>query len=190
MRQPVNGGSPEFILDGSPGAVDEAVACATKAGSRCVLSGGTANSINFYALDPKAGKGNELGKLEVDHRWVVGWNLSPDGSQIAVVNPNHYKDKIEVLNLAGGAWHEIAVEPGWGDLQSISWAADGKSFFVTTLGSDSQNLIQVALSGKVRRLLSNPFRQHYSRPLPSPDGKYLAFQAQTTDSNVWLLENF
>jgi dipeptidyl aminopeptidase/acylaminoacyl peptidase len=99
-------------------------------------------------------------------------------------------DKIEVLNLAGGTWQEIAVEPGWGDLQDIAWAADGKSFFVTGLASDSQNLIHVALSGKVERLLSNPHRQHYALPRPSPDGKYLAFQAQTTDSNVWLIENF
>ena len=27
-------------------------------------------------------------------------------------------------------------------------------------------------------------------PLPSPDGKYLAFQARTNYANVWMLENF
>jgi serine/threonine protein kinase len=27
-------------------------------------------------------------------------------------------------------------------------------------------------------------------PLPSPDGKHLAFQAETWDSNVWTIENF
>jgi Tol biopolymer transport system component len=55
---------------------------------------------------------------------------------------------------------------------------------------ESFNLIHVALSGKVRLLLSNPQRQWMIRPRPSPDGKYLAFQAQTNDSNVWLLEKF
>jgi len=27
-------------------------------------------------------------------------------------------------------------------------------------------------------------------PLPSPDGKYVAFQATMWESNVWVLENF
>jgi len=190
MREPVTGGAPEFILNGSSGAADEAIACPAKTGGQCVLSGGAANSITFYALDPKLGKGKELGKLEVDHHWAVGWNLSPDGLQIAVVNPHRYAGQIEVMRLADGTWHTIQVEPRWGDLQSIAWAADAKSLFVTTIAADSQNLIEVALSGKVRSLLSNPFRQHYSRPVPSPDGKYLAFQAQTNDSNVWMLKNF
>jgi serine/threonine protein kinase/Tol biopolymer transport system component len=190
MRQPVTGGSPEFIFDGSPGAVDESIACPAKAVGRCVLSAGALKSITFYPLNPSLEKGQELGTLEVDHHWAVGWSLSPDGSQIAVVNPHRYADQIEVMRVADGTWHGIHVERRWGDFQGIAWAADGKSLFVTTLASDSQNLIEVALSGKVRSLLSNPFRQHYSRPVPSPDGKYLAFQAQTNDSNVWMLKNF
>jgi hypothetical protein len=28
------------------------------------------------------------------------------------------------------------------------------------------------------------------RPLPSPDGKYLAYEGITNDSNIWVLENF
>ena len=27
-------------------------------------------------------------------------------------------------------------------------------------------------------------------PLPSPDCKYMAFDAQTWDSNVWMIDNF
>jgi len=191
MRQPALGGPAELVFEVPyEEGVDENFFCPLKPGNPCILNAWDGNLLLFYALDPKLGKGKQMGKLEVDRHWAVTWNLSPDGSQIAVVNPHRYADKIEVLNLAGGTWHEIAVEAGWGDLQDVAWTADGKSFFVTSLASDSQNLIHVALSGKVQRLLSNPHRQHYARPRPSPDGKYLAFQAQTTDSNVWLIENF
>jgi hypothetical protein len=51
-------------------------------------------------------------------------------------------------------------------------------------------LLHVTLAGKVQPLLRNGHRQWMISPLPSPDGKWLAFQAQTYDSNVWLLGNF
>ena len=54
----------------------------------------------------------------------------------------------------------------------------------------SFNLLYVTLAGQIKLLLSNGHRQWMIRPLPSPDGKYLAFQAQTQDSNVWMLEGF
>jgi WD40-like Beta Propeller Repeat len=106
-----------------------------------------------------------------------------------VVDHSH-KDRIEILTLFNRVWHEIAVEPGSGDYQSVAWAADGKGFFLTTWLPQSFNLVHVTLSGKVQLLLSNAHRQWMTRPRPSPDGKYLAFQAQTMDANVWLLENF
>ena len=54
---------------------------------------------------------------------------------------------------------------------------------------DSFNLVCTTCAGKVKPLLRNGHRQWMINPLPSPDGKYLAFQAQTWDSNVWMLEN-
>ena len=75
----------------------------------------------------------------------------------------------------------------------IAWIADGKGFFVTSLLPDSElrfNLLYVTVDGKVKPLLRNTVRQWMINPMPSPDGKYLAFQAQTWDSNVWMLEGF
>jgi Tol biopolymer transport system component len=60
--------------------------------------------------------------------------------------------------------------------------------FLTTVYPAS--LVHVTLSGKVKRLLKSAHRQWMNRPRPSPDGKYLAFQALTVESNIWLLENF
>jgi hypothetical protein len=37
--------------------------------------------------------------------------------------------------------------------------------------------------------LADPGMMDY-RPLPSPDGKHLAFGVLTYDTNVWMIENF
>ena len=116
--------------------------------------------------------------------------MSPDGSRLALVDSLKYHGRIEVLTLREHAWHEVAVEPAWGLLQTIAWAADGNGFFVTSWLPDSFNLLHVALKGKVQPLVCNAHRQWMINPLPSPDGKYLAFAAQTVDSNVWMLEGF
>jgi len=53
---------------------------------------------------------------------------------------------------------------------------------------DSFNLLHVTPGGKVNPLVRNGHRQWLTSPVPSPDGRHLAFQAQSWDSNVWILE--
>ena len=86
--------------------------CPQKPGHPCVLSGMQGKNLLFYAFDPVRGKGDPLGKIEVDTGEYFGWAISPDGSQLAVVDYSH-KDRIEILSLSSRAWHEITVEPGW-----------------------------------------------------------------------------
>jgi Tol biopolymer transport system component len=137
----------------------------------------------FYALDPVRGKGRLLGKTD---RWAPrllswAWDVSPDGSRLAVVGPGN-----NIRILADGAWHEIAVAAHWGT-DYIAWAADGEGFFVTSYKLD---LLHIATSGKVSVLTHNDRAQWPAEPVPSPDGKYLAFQSQTNDFNAWLMEHF
>jgi serine/threonine protein kinase len=189
MRQPAAGGPPETVLE-LPNSEADRFSCPRKAGHDCVLGQKEGKNLVFYSLDPIHGKGNLLDKIEIETGvFFCGWNVSPDGSQLALVDHSH-KNRIEVLNLSNGGWHEIAMEGGWGDNQKIVWAADGKGFFLTTWLPESINLVSVSLSGKVHRLLSNSHKQWMTSPLPSPDGKHLAFMALTWDSNVWLLQNF
>ena len=192
MRQPAGGGAPETVLElPLPDANEDDFFCPQKPGNPCVLGLLEGNRLDFYAFDPVRGKGDLLGKIEDDKTNSPHAAVSPDGSQLAVVDRSH-KDRIEILTLSKSnpVWHEIAVEPGWGDYQSVAWAADGKGFFLTTFLPASYNLVHVTLSGKVKLLLNNAHRQWMTRPRPSPDGKYLAFQTLTFDSNIWLLENF
>jgi len=187
MRRPVDGGSPEMVLE-EPGGAQWDFNCPAKPGSSCVLRQKEGKDYAFYSLDPVRGKGQQLGRVEVSYG--TGWNASPDGSRLALVDPHKYHGRIEVLTLQDHSWQELSPEPRWGDFQSVAWAADGKGFFVTSWLPDSFNLLHVTLTGKVKPLLRNGHRQWMVKPLPSPDGKYLAFQAQTWDSNVWMLEGF
>jgi Tol biopolymer transport system component len=191
MRRPAAGGSPEMVLE-EPAATQSRwdYRCPLKPGSPCVLGQKEGKDYAFYSLDPVRGKREQLGKIEVSSAESIGWNVSPDGSCLALVSSFEYHGRIEVLTLREHAWHEVSGGPGWGDFQSIAWAADGKGFFVTSWLPDSFNLLHVALNGQVQPLARNGHRQWMANPLPSPDGKYLAFQAQTNDGNVWMLEGF
>ena len=71
----------------------------------------------------------------------------------------------------------------------IAWSTDGKGFFVISRLKGSFNLLHVTLAGKVN-LLRSGHRRWMTSPMPSPDGKHLAFQSHTWDSNVWMLEGF
>lgn len=187
-------GSPEIVFQDPGGdtfAHGWSYRCPLQPRSSCIVGEKNGNEIVFYSLDPIRGKGKQLGKIEANASMSSGWNVWPDGSRLAFVGgAATYRGRIEVLTFRCRAWHEVSLEPGWGDLQSIAWTADGKGFFVTSYLPDSLNLLHVTLSGKVKRLLRNAHQQAMIRPLPSPDGKYLAFQAETWDRNVWMLENF
>jgi len=189
MRRAPVGGSPEVVLEEPAGRL-WTCSCPMRSGLSCVLSEQEGTSLAFYSLDPLRGKGEQLGKLEVARDGLNSWNISPDGSRLALVDSHKYHERVEVLTLNDHVWHELSPEPGWGNLQYISWAADGRGFFVTSWLPESYNLLHVALDGKVKPLLRNGHRQWMFSPLASPDGKYLAFQAQTWDSNVWMLEKF
>ena len=161
-----------------------------KAWYPCVLGVMEGKELAFYSVDPARGKGRQLGKIEVtEPARYIEWAVSPDGTRAAVVDQDKYQGGIEVLTLADGTWREISTEMT-DTFQSIAWAADGKSFFVTSWTPDSFNLLHVTNVGKVQPLLSNGKRMSTTLPLPSPDSKDLAFQGQTWSSNVWMIDNF
>ncbi len=216
MRRPVGGGPPEIVLE-EPADVELGYECSLNPDSPCVLSRHEGKQLIFYSLDPVRGKGKRLGTIEVgvppggeSPPWQAvgevgvpegfaggpqrsyGWGLSPDGSRVAFVEQDRYKGRVEVLSVKDGTWSEVLVEPGWGELSNVDWTVDGKGFIVTSWLPDSFNssLLHVTLAGKVQPLLRNDRRQWFDGALPSRDGKYLALEAQTTDSNAWMLENF
>jgi Tol biopolymer transport system component len=186
MRRPVGGGFPEMVLE-EPANSKWWYDCPPKASAQCVLSQQEGDRVVVYSLDPVRGKGERLMALEVG--MSSGTWFSPDGSRLAWLDGDKDKVKIEVMTLSDGARHEVSLDPKWGEFQSMAWAADGQALFVTTWSPDSY-LLYVTLAGKVEQLLHSGHRQWMFNPQPSPDGKHLAYQATTVESNVWMLESF
>ncbi len=189
MRRPAGGGAAEVVLE-EPTGTSWGYQCPRKSGSPCVLREQEGKQHNFYSLDPVRGKGRLLGKIEFSGKGLFDYALSPDGSRLAYTDIDKYRGRLELLSLSEGTWQDLSVEQDWGFLQWIAWAVDGKSFFATAWQPESWNLVYITPAGKVKPLIRNGHRQWMSNPAPSPDGKYLAFQAQTSDANVWTLENF
>lgn len=86
----------------------------------------------FYALDPMRGGGQELARQEIALGPEIvesNWDLSSDGSRIALAMREGTPARIRILSLVGGTLQDIFVT-GWSAFQSMEWAADGKGWNV------------------------------------------------------------
>jgi DNA-binding winged helix-turn-helix (wHTH) protein/Tol biopolymer transport system component len=186
MSTPEQGGARSPLL---PGRYD--YACGSSSSSSCVVSELKDGQLIFSRLDPLKGRGEELARVAGYQTPIPVWGLSPDGTSIAVVDPQEAKAEIQILNLAD---RKVTLLPlrdwKWEWVAQISWAADGKSWFAyaqTDHASDA--LLSIDARGNPRVLQEVPVGQITSL-VPSPDGKRLAFTKRMYVDDVMLLENF
>jgi Tol biopolymer transport system component len=185
MRLPISGGPPQLIQY-EPSLYD--VRCARLATKLCVLSERETRQQVFYAFDPVHGKGRELTGLDVSP--AAGgyhWDVSPDGSLIAVMmggEPTH----IHILSLVGGSAHDVIVNE-WTGLQSLDWSAEGKGLYISSQSVAATTLLYIDLEGHAQALRQQPGIFN-TWAIPSPDGRHLAFVEWASANNVWMIENF
>lgn len=70
----------------------------------------------------------------------------------------------------------------------MAWTADGQAPFAASYAPAGFRLLHVSLGGRTRVLYRARF--FIENPVPSPDGRYLAFGDITPEGNVWLIDNF
>jgi Tol biopolymer transport system component len=203
MRVPAEGGQPEVVLRaaGYPGPVrvgpDGTAPVMTAAGhprfrcpsvpeSTCVLSEQIGNEAVFTAFDPIEGRKGELARLNAEPRRAAFWDLSPDGRWIAFGARHTTNGRIMLLPLAGQMPREISAGD-WKRLESVAWAADGQALFVTSYSSNGFPLLRVSLAGTAELLYTGSY--YIESPVPSPDGRYLAFGEITPEGNVWVIDD-
>jgi hypothetical protein len=148
----------------------------------------------FSAFDPSREGRRELTRVSLKQPVAgYGWDLSLDGSHLAVAQWDQREGRIQIqiLPLAGGEVREFNVK-GWEGFASVFWAADSRGLFVSAVEGIRAKLLHVDLDGHGQAIWQQPFPGIIweSRGVPSPDGRYLAVWAGSTDSNVWLLENY
>ncbi len=185
MRAPASGGPPERVLTAKVAAD---LRCPPHSAASCVLGEREKSQYVFYALEPIRGRGRELARIE-DRPPFSNWDLSPDGSQVAVVHNDD--NQIRIVPLRGGGERVVAVKE-WQGFEFIAWARNGQGFYVdgrSLKHASYPALLHVDLEGRVTVLREQAHEWHLM-PVPSPDGRYLAFAVMAFHGNVWMIENF
>jgi Tol biopolymer transport system component len=200
MRVPVVGGAPEGALEiKSHPQVAAAVwvvftapglpsfACARHAGGDCVFAEVDGNKIAFTLFDPVQGEKQRPLRVAVTSPDEVAWDLSPDGSHIAISNFDFKTAEVQIIPLAGGAPQKLSALP-WTELSLVAWSADGRSLFLTSGSSKGTTLLHMNIGGAPEPLLTRT--DDILSLCPSPDGRYLAFGPPLQSGNAWMLSNF
>jgi serine/threonine protein kinase/Tol biopolymer transport system component len=176
MRIPASGGSPELVEEWNEVL---GFACPTVSRASCVLAQLEKDKLTFFTLDPLKGRGRRVGELPLK---TIAWNLSHDGTRIASAD----ESGIRIMDLARGTTKSVRSE---GVSSQVAWSADDKGLFITSWTS-KWSLFHVDLVGHVHLLRQMEGRRVMAFPVPSPDGRYLAFSERAAECNAWIMENF
>ncbi|MGH9446736.1 MAG: hypothetical protein ACRD3O_13535, partial [Terriglobia bacterium] len=183
MRIPIDGGKAELVP--AAGKLPE-VRCPLQAGTPCVLRTVVNGQFVFNELDPVRGEGRELARTDWSPTIRGDWDVSPDGSEVAI--PNHSPDNatirlVALRNRAPGMAEKTVALSGLKNLNGVVWAAGGQGWYVSIRTSFGGQLFYVDLRGHSTELLktANP-----TYAVPSPDGRHVAFPQARAWSNAWL----
>jgi eukaryotic-like serine/threonine-protein kinase len=183
MRIPLGGGSAETILPDA--MVQGEYACSTRPDGRCVYRTVENRQFVFRELDPVRGKGGELARAVWSPSVISDWDISSDGSQVAVPNhdPRHAQIRVTPLDRRGGTAGRVVTIPTLRNLSGVVWAADGRGWYVSAWDGARGLLLYVDLDGRVLTRLMESMATNYA--VPSPDGRHVAFTDWTVNANVW-----
>ena len=185
MRVPIAGGPPQLVRY-EPSLYD--IRCARLPARLCVLSERGPGQQVFYSFDLQQGKGRELARIDADPAMSgYHWDVSPDGSRIAVMMSSKRESHIRIFSLAGADRDVIVHE--WNGFQSLDWSADGEGLYASSQSAQATTLLYIDLEGHAR-VLRQQAGMFKTWGIPSPDGRHLAFLEWTSANNVWMIENF
>jgi len=185
MRVPITGGAPQLVLTAS---IEEWPRCARFPSTLCAIAERTSDrkQIVFTLLDPVNGRGRELARSNTDVKKAYHWDLSPDGTRIALLK--HRDGMVQILSLNGFAPRQI-ISRKVATLSSVVWAADGKGLFVSSYTARGADMLHMDLQGNTRLLWEHPGGIDIYG-VPSPDGRHLAMRGWNVEGNMWMMENF
>jgi len=201
MRVPLAGGTPQTVLTadiyGKP-------ACARSPASLCAFAEYTRDhkQLVFTSFDPVKGRGDELTRFDTDPTIKAKylWDLSPDGTRIAVLE--YSSTVIHLLLLPNLGRREFVVKDRK-NLLSLNWTADGNGIFTSSQTEKGSVLLRSDMRGNASVLWEHngsvaPWNRPFGEPdeisapwaVPSPDGRHLAIYDWKMSANMWMIENF
>lgn len=185
MEQPLAGGEPRKILEGS---IISNFQCAFLPSRVCLVSDALSPStLIIYQFDEETGEKKELLRLQESESTWFNWTLSRDGRRLATAPVSHGRGPtiIRVRELDTGRDLDLALAPGVG-AQYIDWAADNKSLWIATSSGEAQSLVRMDLTGKITSAFDSK-EPDLGWGIPSPDGKHLAILQGSPRANAWLI---
>jgi Tol biopolymer transport system component len=184
---PMAGGAPVNVLDNENGKAG--FGCALTA-PVCVTSDELTDGLGFSLLD--IGARTKKPRLQV--KLAVGdgydWDLSPDGRTLAVVHSSLSDNVVKFVTLSDGATHQASV-PGWAEFEYVAWTTDGSGLYLAANLPKKAALLRLDLKGSVDVLWQSESAYYVDVPVPSPDGKRIAFTVGSPgESNAWIADQF
>ena len=146
LRAPSTGGAPQAIF---PGPVAGIIDCARAPSRTCVYGEGKASQLVLLLFDAGKGLGTELTRVNAD-RWYR-FGLSPDGTRVALA----LRDRLRIISLDSKRADDVFVT-GWTGFDSVSWAAEGEAFYLTSQPPGRTVLLHVDLHGQAQPLFEMP----------------------------------
>ena len=188
MKVPVAGGVPQLVLTGT---LVDSHRCARSPATLCTIAERSADRkrLIFTAFDPVKGRGGELAKLDVDANADYSWDLSPDGTRIALHSRSD-RQRIHVFSLTAGRKSQEVVLKGWSlGEYGLDWTPDGKGLYVSSPIPGGVALLHVNLQGDAH-VIWKQLGGVATWGVPSPDGLHLAMPGDLQNSNIWMIQNF
>jgi len=123
-------------------------------------------------------------------RYQGNLSLSPDGSEIAYITNTSGQFNLWRQPSTGGYPRQLTLFTD-NTVRSVSWSPDGGSiaFHADRHGDEFHQLYILDAGGEWPQQLTNvPDAQHFVSSEPwSPEGKYLAYYANTESGRTWTL---
>ena len=188
MKVPLAGGMPQLVLTGT---IVDSHRCAKFPATVCAIAERSADrkQLIFTAFDPVKGRGGELARVDIDAKADYSWDLSPDGTRIAL-HSHSDQQRIHVFSLTGGRESQDVVLKGWtlGEY-GLDWTADGKGLYVSSPIQGGVALLYVNFQGDAHVIWKREGGVA-TWGVPSPDGRHLAMPGDIQNSNIWMIQNF
>ena len=187
MRIPVSGGPPELVLQGEK---IQNFSCAREA-NRCVVVEEVDGKQILTSFDPVKGRGEKLPVR--DYPMFEKGILSPQGRLIEKMKSGPEGLHVRIGSLTGGAVEEITFKNLTYSYSFFGWSLDGKGIYLQEFFSPGSPMaVYAGLDGHSQVLWKHGTSPGYSLECltPSPNGRYLAFNTTTYESNAWTMENF
>jgi len=183
-RVPVEGGPSQTLLHAAAYA---SFRCPRTPGAPCVLGERRGDELVFSTFDPLGGEPRQLTVLPFPNS---RWELSPDGTEVAIWDDNEVRPNgIRLVEFARPYATRITAVPHPGRIASLVWTPDGQALLIAQEVGGEGQLTYLGSDGQTRKLWA------HSNVLPgslaiSPDGKRIAFSNLEYRANAWSLENF